>query len=346
MKSAARAVLLFLSLAGNGAGQPPPLAEALERALAQGWQQLRIQAECRVESRMPSVLIFGNGVGIWNDQKQFTLPQEKLKGLLVALRDEGFAGMRPSYGGKYDPVTAEQQPPRLTCRVELSLDGATAQVVQLQGGRQSEALRRLAGRILDECSGPAAAGIGAESLEDGLAKIESGTLAPEALELLLSRRPEARPGLENARGWVLRVAGRTATLEGGPSASAQEPLAVPLDSGELAALARLLREGGVADLPINLYAEEYTDLVVEVLDRERRVQARRFAGMTPTTHAAQQVKFDRILEALAGRRERWFPRLADHLGGVPKEVVDRQQLGEGAAFGVVALSGEHGVPQP
>jgi hypothetical protein len=304
-------VLFLLSLAGNGESSPPSLAEALERGVAQGWRQLAIQAECRVESRMPRVEIFGNGVGIWNGQKQFKLPPEKLKGLLVAFREEGFAAMPPSHGGRYDPVTKEQQPPRLTCRVGLSLDGATAQVVQLQGGRQSEGLRRLAERILDECRGPAASGTGASSLEDGLAKIETGTLAPEALELLLSRRPDPRPGEEDARGWVLRVAGRTATLDGGPSA-------VPLDPVEVAALARLLREGGAADLPINLYAEEYTDLVVNVLGRERRVQARRFAGMTRTTSADAQSRFDRILEGLLERRQRWFASLPDRLGGVPE----------------------------
>jgi hypothetical protein len=83
---------------------------------------------------------------------------------------------------------------------------------------------------------------------------------------------------------------------------------VRLDDRELSGLARLLREGGMADLPINLYAEEYTDLVVKVLDREQRVQARRFAGMTRTTHGLAQGRFDRILEALGERRQRWFAR--------------------------------------
>jgi hypothetical protein len=225
---------------------------------------------------------------------------------LLAFREAGFAAMRASYGGKRDPVTPEKQAPRLTCRVGLSLDGATGQVVQLQGGRQSEELRRLAERILDACRGPAVAGIGAADLHDALAKVAAGVLAPEVLRVLVSRRLETRPGAEGARGWVLRVEGRTASLQS--QDPGRELAEVRLDEGEPPALARLLREGGVADLPINLYAEEITDLVVKVLDRERRVQARRFAGMTRTTHAGAQERFDRILEALGDRRQRWFAR--------------------------------------
>lgn len=306
--SPASALLCVLLAARARADAPDPsLAQALERAVSDGWQHLRIEAECRVEGRMPRVEVFGNGVGIWNEEKQFTLSREAVRSLLLAFREAGFGSMRTSYGGKRDPVTPEKAPPRLTCRVGLSLDGATRQVVQLQGGRQSEELRRLAERILDACREPAAAGIGAADLDDALSKVAAGVLAPEALRVLVSRRFETRPGEDGARGWVLRVEARTASLQS-QGASGQDLAEVRLDDRELSGLARLLREGGMADLPINLYAEEYTDLVVKVLDREKRVQARRFAGMTRTTHGLAQGRFDRILEALGDRRQRWFAR--------------------------------------
>ena len=281
------------------------LAEALERALASGWEELRIEAECRVDGRLPRAEVHGNGVAIWNEERQFVLSREEVRSLLAAFRDAGFASMRPSYGGKADPATPDAQPPRLTCRVGLVLDGASRQVVQLQGGRQSGELRRLAERILDACRVRSASGIGAAGLDDGLAKVANGALAPEVLQVLVSRRPEGRPSADGARGWVLRVEGRTASLLG-PGDPGPEPVEARLDDAEAVALARLLREDGVADLPLNLYAEELTDLVVQVLGHEKTIQARRFSGVTRATHGEAQARFERILEALAACRDRWF----------------------------------------
>lgn len=311
-KPACVSILVSLLLGGGGASPASPegpaspaLSEALERALADGWGELRIEAECRVGGRLPRAEVFGNGVGIWNEERQFSLPREEVRSLLVVFRDEGFASMRPSYGGKKDPVIPEAQPPRLTCRVGLSLDGVSAQVVQLEGGRQSAELRRLAERILDECRAKGASGTGAVDLDDGLAKVASGALAPEVLQVLVSQRPEGRPSGDGARAWVLRVEGRAASIllpgERGP-----EPVERRLDDAEAASLARLLREDGIARLPANLYAEELTDIVVRVLRHETTIQARRFAGLTRATHGEAQVRFERILAALRDRRERWF----------------------------------------
>jgi hypothetical protein len=311
-KLACVGALLSLLLGRVGASPDSPagptggsLREALERALADGWGVLRVEAECRVEGRLPRAEVFGNGVGIWNDERQFRLPREEVRALLVALRDAGFASMRPSYGGKEDPVGEDAQPPRLTCRVGVSLDGISGQVVQLQGGRQSAELRRLAERILDTCRRKAAAGIGAVDLDDGLAKVATGVLAPEVLQVLVSRRPEGRPSVDAARAWTMRVAGgRASTAE--PGEPGLETLEARLDDGEAVALARLLREGALAGLPINLYAEELTDLVVRVLDHEKTVQARRFAGMSRATHGDAQARFDRMLEALDAWRRAWL----------------------------------------
>jgi hypothetical protein len=306
-------VVLLSLLLGSGRASPDSsvghagggLAVALERAIADGWGVLWVEAECRIEGRLPRAEVFGSGVGIWNDERQFLLPRQEVRALLVALRDAGFASMRPSYGGKEDPVGEDAQPPRLTCRVSVSLDGISGQVVQLQGGRQSAELRRLAERILDSCRLKAAAGIGAVDLDDGLAKVASGVLAPEVLQVLVSRRPEGRPSAEPARGWTMRVAGGAVSME-----KAGEPGLVPLearlDDGEAVALARLLREGALAGLPINLYAEELTELVVRVLGHEKAVQARRFAGMSRDTHGDAQARFERVLKALDEWRQRWL----------------------------------------
>jgi hypothetical protein len=52
------------------------------------------------------------------------------------------------------------------------------------------------------------------------------------------------------------------------------------------------------DLPANLWARDYTDLTLRVLDHRRSLQARQFAGMTPTSKGEAQSRFDRIVAAL------------------------------------------------
>ena len=77
-----------------------------------------------------------------------------------------------------------------------------------------------------------------------------------------------------------------------------EPRQRRLSGDEVAALARLLIDNAEG-LPFNLYADQYTDLTIEVLNRKVSIQARRFAEMTPETHGARQQSFDRVIEVLA-----------------------------------------------
>ncbi len=218
-KIACWSALVSLLLASGGARadlspERPSLAGALDRALADGWNELEIEAECRVEGRLPRVEVYGNGVGIWNDERQFVLSRTEVRELLAAVRDAGFASMRPSYGGKHDPAREDAQAPRLTCRASVRLDGASGEAVQLEGGRQFAELRRLAETILDACREKAAAGTGAADLDDGLAKVASGILAPEVLQVLVSRQPEGRSSTDPARVLTMRVAGRTLSCRG------------------------------------------------------------------------------------------------------------------------------------
>jgi hypothetical protein len=98
---------------------------------------------------------------------------------------------------------------------------------------------------------------------------------------------------------------------GGGGGGAPRANGAPLDDADAAALARLLREGAVSGLPINLYSEQLTDLVVRVLGHEKTIQARRFAGLSRATHGDAQARFDRLLEALDAWKQRW---LATHRG--------------------------------
>ena len=73
---------------------------------------------------------------------------------------------------------------------------------------------------------------------------------------------------------------------------------------EVEELARLLRGAELEELPHNLYAEFYTDLIVEVLDRRKQIVARTFADMSATTHGEAQKRFDAVFEKLQELHER------------------------------------------
>lgn len=286
--------------ADQGAGAPAAdsaaLAEALERALASGWSELHVLDECRTDAGWTSLEIFGNGVAIWNREAQFTLTPDQVRAHLEVFREVGFASLAERYGGR--PEADPQKPGsalEVLCRVRLELDGVAKEVVQVRRGVQSAELRRLAERLQELSREPARGGARAADLDDGLAKVAAGELAAETLELLLHRKP-ADPGAE---GWLLRVEGRSASSrEIMPEEGYADPIALELGPGELSELAAFLAELRVGELPINLWAEHYTDFTARVLSRERNVQARQFAGLTPARHGELQTRFDRLFERL------------------------------------------------
>lgn len=291
-----------------GAGTEPagpaadPLTYALDAALAQGtWEELRIDSECQDETgNLRSVKLFGTGVGIWNGERQFSVPREWLLGALEALRQAGFGSMRESHGGRDDPGKVAME---LICRVRVVLDGMEKQSYQLAKGRQSAELRELAEQILavGEDLGPA--GVAAASLEEGLEKLARGVLAPEALTFQLQRQPEDPRSPEG--GWIVRVEGGMAQLSShSPESGWTDPRRVRLSREEVSDLARALLAARPEDLPANLYSSWYQDLEIRVLNRRRSLQARRFANVTPKTHGERQERFDRLVTELEDLQKR------------------------------------------
>ncbi len=318
--AAALALLLLLTACSGsprpeasvraGAGAEPsqdpavdPLSRTLDAALARGaWEDLRVDAECQDEDfRLQAVKLFGTGVGIWNGERQFAVPRERLLGVLEALRRAGFGSMRESHGGKEDP--GKGMALELICRVRVVLDGVEKQSYQLSKGRQSAELRELAEQILavGEDLGPS--GVAASSLEEGLDKVARGELAPETLTLQLQRQPEDPRSTEG--GWILRIEEGKAQLSlSSPETGWTDPRQVRLAREDLAGLARDLLEARLEELPANLYSSWYQDLEIRVLNHKRSLQARRFAGVTPETHGEKQERFDRLVAALEDLEKR------------------------------------------
>lgn len=301
----------------SGASRPAAVAgpesgsdavtRALDKALArQGWNDLLLESECQDDDgRLRSATLYGSGVGIWNRDRQFTVPRERLLGLLEELRRGGFGPMRETHGGKDDPAPAATTGwgLEMICRVHLVLDGVDKQSFQLNEGRQSADLRALADRVLAVAEELGAQGISAASLDDGLSKVARGELAPETFRLQLQHQAENPNAPEG--GWMLRVQGDEAEVSRfTPAAGWTEPKRVRLSRAEIADLGRRLAEVHLEEMPANLYAPAYFDLEVQVLNRKRSLQARGFANVTPETHGEKQKRFDRVLAALEDLRKR------------------------------------------
>lgn len=286
-------------------------AEALRQDLREAiadrsqWDSLHLSVRCLGEDGMRAAEVYGNGVGIWDFRRQFTLAPEEVSSLIEILDRADFASYADVYGGSKapDPRTKEKKGGaccalQVICSVELSLAGGTKQAVQVRKGELSAELMQLAADLLDTCEIPGKVGATAVDLADGLEKVAGGVLASETLSVMLHRKPES--GAEAGDpGFLTRVSGRLATSRGYDAAGRLlDPVSLMLSPADVAALARELAKAGLADLPLNLFATDYRDLSVSVLDHEASVQARRFAGMTPTTHAGHQVGFEQIYDTL------------------------------------------------
>jgi hypothetical protein len=308
------------------AGQEAPtpsdrFAEELQRCARGGssLDSVRIETQWLASPGGSSAIVFGRGVGIWNRSMQFRLRRSDVAGILRVLREGGFASM-PDHFGEAEGA-GRQDAPRLKGRLSLRIGSMEKTVIQLVDGEQSKELATLAERTLAVCRGPAEKGVAAANLAEGLRMLASRRLEPEVFELTLQRRP--RPG-SGRTARLLRLEGRRVTSRAMPEGKVPPPAReLDLSESAFASVLELLSANEAASLPINLFASEYTDLSVRVLDRSRLTTARQFLGTTPETHGEKQRAFDRIVGELA--------RLEDEVQarGKPSPAVERIRAPEG-----------------
>lgn len=290
-----------------GGGPQGALARVLgEPVPAEELPDLRIDVGCLGDAGWRSVELYGDGLGFWGERAQIRVSPERIAKLLEAFRTSGFADWPETFGrtpeGPKTPPSAEGagQPARLICRVRLAAGGEAKEVRQFDKGGISEPLRRLAYQVLEAGEEAASAGVRIDDLAAGLRKVLAGELDPRALEVQVHRRSEEPHGPEGT-GWLLRIRGLEAELHRYDGSGGLGPAETHrLGRETFEPIARELVEHGVASLPANLWASEYTDLRVSVLGFSKDVQARRFAGMTATTHGERQADFGAVLDALRG----------------------------------------------
>ena len=279
------------------------LRSALAKALADPAERagLRLFAEGFHEDDYLTVEVFGHGVAIWDGERQFRAAPEEIDMALRAALAAGFPEMAPTYGGKTGGPRREGEtdgggPVRTVCAVEIQLGDAGKRVEQIAGGEQHAPLLTLAAKLLSQWSAAGAAGTAATGLDDGLAGVAAGRLAPETLRLTLHEKPEL--GTDGS-GFLLRLRGREVVSRDFATGAGYGPeRTFELSREELRALAGRLATLAPGRLPVNLFASGYLDLTIEVLGHRVVIQARRFAGMTADSHGTVQRDFDRLLESL------------------------------------------------
>jgi hypothetical protein len=311
----ASSALLALAVAGSAAfgapdtpakktPTPPPAPDALAKPLSErisGKQELG-DVELDLLWGKQNARVYGAGVGICDHTYQIPVSRAEVVALLEAVKAARFGAMPDRFGGEEEEEEKERHGgdiPQMLGRLEVRLGPVSKTVAQMQGGDQSKELGTLATRILKTCDGAPKRGVGAASLADGLSKLASGKLSPQAFEALVQRR-ERRSGPSDApENWILRLEGQDAVgrrMPGGRTPDAPKKLI--LSDKEFQNLVALLSTNDVGALPTSVYSAEYTDLRVRVLNRQRVVSGRRFGGAKTEGAGAPHPTFDRIYDGM------------------------------------------------
>jgi hypothetical protein len=281
--------------AAEGAGSPATLTRAIEAAVNDPAMPFRLQVDCSDEEGIRSLTVYRGRVAVFNHARQALLGRDQRNLLLGKLLEAGYPGFAESYGGRRK-AAKEEAALKVTCRVVLDVAGRHKSSVQLLQGEQSAELLGLADELLDAVAPLAVDGVGARSLDDGLAKLARGELAPEVLELRLVSLP---PEPASAEGFILRIEGGEISRQ----AYAPGRLVGPVTKRAIAAcqsreIVDALLEAGVSELPLNLRGAGATELAVGVLGQDKTVLSR--PGFPPGREE-QQDAFATLVTRLASQ---------------------------------------------
>jgi hypothetical protein len=271
------------------------LGAALAAARADAGIPFNLRVDCTEQESRRSLAVIGGSVAVWGNERQLRLSTKDRSALIDLLLEAEFEHFAPRYG-ETPKVDKQEAPLRVSCRIHVALQGVEKASVQLLDGEQSEQLLGLARRLLDSIEPLAADGVTAMNLEDGLAKLADGTLAPAVLGLRLLTLPDTG---HNKSGTVLRIeGGRISRQDYAPGKTVGPVHAQDLAQCQLRDIISALRDSRFWELPVNLYADKLTELEVSVLSQRKSVIARSTFNRAP---AKKQTAFAGLLTQLASQ---------------------------------------------
>ena len=217
----------------------------------------RVSVEWWRGDKRSTAVIYGSGAGVRDGERAFRLPRTTVAEIEKMLRDAKFDEMPARFG------EAESDFLRMRGKIVAGSGGRGHSVVQLVDGPQSDELATLAAAILAKAS--AAGGVTATSLNDGLAKIAAGEIAPQTLHVELQRR--------GGEGFSMQLRGDDVFVRPFAEKSGYgAPKRLRLSEDEVKKLALLMRDAD--HLAANVNAPDYTDFRVDVLNHAKEVQGR------------------------------------------------------------------------
>ena len=298
------ASLAFVASRPAAAGEPPDRIDPALQQRIQGKasaEDVELDASWSRGGKVVTARVFGDGVGIWNDEREFHLSKPQLLELLRTIRTSRF-GRMPDFFGEAEDEGNDKV--RLKGALSVRAGSVSKSVQQLVDGEQSKQFARLVNSILDFCQAQAASGVGAESMLQGLQMLAAGRLSPRILDTSLYRPVDPKGG-DKQSGWLLRTAGTRVTSQEFASGAAPGPLReIRLSDDEFRGLVATLVEGDPSAIPQSVYAPRYTDFSIQLFRFRRAIVGRQFLGMTAETHGERQKAFDRIAAAFEALHRR------------------------------------------
>ncbi len=311
--SAVLAVTLVPSLKARAAEPESPekarnerlcrlLGEAREGKPALGEVRLAVMGASDTGVRM--LVLYGDGLGFWNRERQFRVDQKFLRDLLTTIAKAGYCDWPEKAHLIGNPEAAKKwvKGSRASRTVSLTIGDVSKSVTQNPRAPESTVFTAFVKELLDACQKDGEKGVATGSLADALAKLRDGALDPRALTLTINCPQQAAGDPE---GWVLHLRGtEVETQRNTKAAGYADRRTVRVSEKEVRDLAALLLTSDVAGLPANIVAPGYSDFGVTVLNRSASIQARAFAGTSASTRPQAQAAFAKVREALYALYER------------------------------------------
>jgi hypothetical protein len=264
------ASLIFLIMQ-SGPAAAEALTAALNAARTDSGIPFRLQVNCTEQDSRRSLEVIRGGVAVWGSDRQVRLADNDRRALIDLLLDADFADFAPRYG-ETPKADKQEAPLRVSCRIHVALQEVQKTSVQVLDGEQSEQLLGLARRLLDRIEPLAADGVMAVTLEDGLAKLADGALAPEVLDLRLVTIADAGG---DEPGAIVRIEGGQVSRQAyDPGETVGAVQIRDLTQCQLQDIISALGDARLWALPINMHADAVTELEVRILSQRKTVIAR------------------------------------------------------------------------
>lgn len=274
---------------------PEELDAAFQRGLEVPGSPFQLQVNCTDQKGIRSLELFAGGATIWNLRSQVMLTVEARAALLETLISHGFSKFEALYGGNGRPEKTGAAA-RISCRIQVEIEGLQKRSAQQAGGEQSAAFLGLASSMLDQVEQYERNAVTPTNLLDALEKLNNGQLAPQVLRL---RFVDMSGSGSNTTGSILRVRGGEISRQAySPGRSIASQAWNPLDTGQYQNLVATLQATQLESLPGNLWSDDQLEFEIQVLGYKKVVIARSFSRLDSTAKEPTQQRFDTLTRIL------------------------------------------------